>query len=56
MATSTFDKEFKLLNAKEANAFANAMATIVSPTLKKDFKTSLKKEEEVRSYLKEALK
>ena len=56
MATSTFNKEFKLMNKSEANAFAEAMSSIVSPTLKKDFKTSLKSEKEVRSKLKMALK
>ena len=55
MATSTFNKEFKLNNAKEADAFAKAMSVVVSPTLKKTFKSSIKNEKDVRDKLKKAL-
>ena len=56
MATSTFNKEFKLMNSKEANAFAEAMSSVTSPTLKKNYKSALKKEKEVRAALKKAFK
>ena len=56
MATSTFNKEFKLKNTKEANSFADAMSAVVSPTLKKDFNSSMKSEKEVRKQLEKALK
>ncbi len=56
MATTTFDKEFKLMNSREANAFAEVMTSNVSPILKKDFKTSLREEKDIRQALKKALK
>lgn len=34
MATTTFDKEFKLLNSKEADTFADVMSSYVSPILR----------------------
>ncbi len=56
MATSTFNKEFKLKNTKEANSFADAMSASVSPTIKKGFNSSMKSEKEVRKQLEKALK
>ena len=56
MATTTFDKEFKLMNSKEANAYAEVMTSNVSPILKKYFKTSLREEKDIRQALKKALK
>ena len=55
MATSTFKKDFRLANSKEADVFAEAMSTIGSPTLKKNFKYSYKSEKEVRDVLRKAL-
>lgn len=55
MATSTFGKQFKVRSEK-ASDFVSEMSRAVAPTLKKDFKSRLKHEKELKGDLHKALK
>lgn len=55
MATSTFGKRFAVRSCK-ANEFVNEMTKSVPPTLKKDFRSKLVHEKDLRKDLLKALK
>ena len=55
MATSSFNKNFCINNAKEAEVIANVRNTNELPTLNGNFQSMLKNEKEVRSDLRKAL-
>ena len=55
MATSTFEKEFRVKSEK-AKGFVYEMTRKVAPTLKKDFKSNLMHEKDLKDALQKALK
>lgn len=55
MATSTFGKQFSV-QPEKANDFVKEMTKKVAPTLKSDFKSNLKHEEDLKDILQRALK
>lgn len=55
MATSTFGKEFRVRSEK-VKGFVNEMTRKVTPTLKRDFKSNLVHEKDLKDILQKVLK
>lgn len=56
MATTSFNREFKLQNANEAELFADRFTSDTSATLEKNFRSCLKQEKDLRDTLRRTLR
>ena len=56
MAITSFNREFKLQNANEAESFADRFASDTSATPEKNFRSCLKQEKDLRDTLRRTLK